>query len=394
VAPSSEVAKVGKQRAVRPELKSPYGPLCLRIGFSTRWIGITMTRVNVEKRGSYKMKALRFLGGGRVTIEQRAAPEADEDEVVVQVGYSALCGSDKRIIRDGSSRVPGHEIAGLVRDDSNGREATVLKRVVIYIPLYCGHCSQCSNGYTNRCNEMAGVIGWQVDGGLAEYVKVPGRNVVEVPNDIPLRRAVLALDTIGTATNGLHRLYHCEARNDVPIVVLGAGALGIGVAAVALYEGREVFVYDPNRERAEVCVGFGARYLNVEAVCASEKSRFRECSVVEASGSRTARKLAEVLVGQGAGVLMLGESSEEWCLGGSVRWRRTEACYVRSFYFPLTQMAENWRIVREIGAKLEDHILTYAGFDGAVDVVGTFSAGDVIKPVFTMDAVGSWDKGK
>ena len=59
---------------------------------------------------------------------------------------------------------------------------------------------------------------------------------------------------------------------------------------------------------------------------------------------------------------MLGEGEEPWSLPASVRWRRTEAAWVRSFYFPLSQAEENWRLVRNVGASLEELLVSYESF--------------------------------
>lgn len=328
------------------------------------------------------MKAIALAGNGRVELVERDRPVPSEGEVLVQVSHCALCGSDKRLIRQGADHIPGHEIAGTVVDCGPGVDTSVDERgtVVVYIPLFCGICVQCQRGRTNRCTAMTGLVGWQVDGGFAEYLVVPRRNVLPVPEDIPPARAILSLDTVGTAAHGLRRLFGAVDDRDSPVVVLGCGPLGMGVVAVAQHWGKRVLAYDVDHARAAVAAALGAEILDFDTTGVEVVRGELNPSVVDASGSAGARSLAVDLVGQGAGVLMLGEGDQGWVLPASVRWRRTEAAYVRSFYFPVGQMPENWEILRAVGHGLEDAIVTTGIFDEVPAIFAAFLAGSMSKP--------------
>lgn len=335
------------------------------------------------------VRAVSLPGGGEVTFAERAVPAARPGHVVLAVSHCALCGSDKRLIRMGADVVPGHEIVGTVVDVGAGAQwAEVGGRAVVYIPLFCGACPQCTRGATHRCTAMAGLVGWQADGGFAEYVAVPARNAVPVPDDIDPVVAVLGLDTIGTAAHGLRRLLVVLDDEDAPVVVLGCGPLGMGVAAVAVHWGRRVGVYDVDPSRARAAVALGAEVLDLAGIAVDEVRKEWNPAVVDASGAAAARALAVGLVGQGEGTLMLGEGGDPWVLPASVEWRRTEAAYVRSFYFPLDQMEENWQILRSVGAQLRRAIVSEATFDEVPRVFGAFVAGEVSKPVVAIGTGG------
>jgi threonine dehydrogenase-like Zn-dependent dehydrogenase len=332
------------------------------------------------------MKAVALLGDGRVELVERSLPALSAGEVLVRVSHCGLCGSDKRLIRQGAIHIPGHEIVGTVVDSGPGVDSSGIGdgSVVIYIPLFCETCGQCRRGRTNRCTAMSGLVGWQVDGGFAEYLTVPRRNVVPVPPDIPAARAVLSLDTIGTAAHGLHRLFATADEDDLPVVVLGCGPLGMGVVAVACHWGKRVLAYDVDAARAAMAASFGAEMLGLDSVAIDDLRGELNPSVVDASGSTGARSIALDLVGQGGGVLMLGEGDQDWILPASVRWRRTEATYVRSFYFPVGQMDENWELLRTVGDQLEDAIVTLWNFDDTPAIFASFLEGALAKPIIEM----------
>jgi len=127
------------------------------------------------------MRAARFHGGGRITIESVPPPCPVAGEVRVDVIACALCSSDLRPLRQGWPVTPGHEIAGRVNEPRHARHG---HRVLVYIPAFCGHCAPCRAGHTQFC-ETASLVGWQRAGGYADTVRVPETCLLPVPDDIP-----------------------------------------------------------------------------------------------------------------------------------------------------------------------------------------------------------------
>lgn len=328
------------------------------------------------------MRAAHFDGDGAVSIGERPDPAAGPGHAVLEVAWCAFCGSDKRLLRSGTSRVPGHEIVGRVVDPGDGPAARVGQAAAVYAPLYCGHCAWCRRGATNRCAEMSGVIGWQVDGGFAERVRVPHRNLLPVPDDVPVGRAVLVLDTLGTAAHGLDRACAAVDGATGPVLVLGCGPLGLGVVAVARHRNQTVLAFDVSPARLEAAVALGARAWDGVADESTDRGATGGFAVVvEASGAPDARRLADAAVDQGGAVLMLSEGDAPWSLPATVHWRRTEAAWVRSFYFPVGDTAANWQLVRDVGGTLEEVLVSYEPFADLPRVARAFLEGRSIKPV-------------
>lgn len=326
------------------------------------------------------MRAARFEGGGVVSFEERPEPVARPGEAVIEVEYCAFCGSDKRLLLHGSDFVPGHEVVGRVWAVGGGETPVAVgEAVAVYAPLFCGSCRWCLAGATNRCAALAGVVGFQFDGGFAERLVVPARNLMVVPTDIPLSQAVLVLDTLGTAANGIERARAAVDGNDGPVLVLGCGPLGLGAVATARRMGMEVVAHDVSAVRLAAAVGLGARRWEVPDAGADGAECFGV--VVEASGAPEARELASRVIGQGGAVLMLGEGEYPWVLPPTLRWRRTEATWVRSFYFPLKTVPRIWQLVRDLGGELEERLVSHERFADLPQVSADFLGGGSPKPV-------------
>lgn len=322
----------------------------------------------------------RFFGDGKIDFEDVTLGPVAEKEVRVQVAVCALCGSDKRLLASGSAVVPGHEIAGRVIETGPGAAVAEGTRVLVYIPVYCGECDQCSRGETNRCLNLSELVGWQRDGGFATHVDVPAQCVVPVPDDIPLDVAVLGLDTVGTAAHGLRMALRTQTETPRNVAVIGCGPLGLGVIGVATAMGLPMpHAFDPHPGRLASAVSLGAVAIDD----LTTPNQFDV--VVEVSGSAAARETAQTLVRPGGSVVALGESNEPYLMPATPRWRRTDCFTVRSFYFPTYEAGQNWPLLREKGAALRDLLSKPMSLHDLPSAFEAFVAGDYLKPYIVME---------
>ena len=186
-----------------------------------------------------------------------AAPEAGE--VLVRSTVVGICGSDlhaacgKHPFIDLPYR-PGHEVVGMVDAVGPGvDDAWVGTRVVVEPNLACGHCTQCRGGRYNICRDLL-VLGCQTPGGLADTFTIAADRLVALDPTMDDDHAIL-IEPLATPVHAVRRA--AETVGDLrgrPVVVIGAGPIGLFVLVAALHAGAKVVVADllaSKRERAE-----------------------------------------------------------------------------------------------------------------------------------------------
>jgi len=192
------------------------------------------------------MKAIVQTGAESVDLTERDRPDVEDDEVLVAVHATGVCGSDAHayLYRGGYEwvqlpRVMGHEYAGTVEVVGSGvAEFTPGDRVVEDPTRRCGRCFQCRNGQENVCQNFS-VKGMHRDGSYAEYTVAEPDNLHVVPDDVSLRDAAITepLSVAARAVYTQSRLTPGET-----VLVEGPGPIGVLVAAVADAQGASVLV--------------------------------------------------------------------------------------------------------------------------------------------------------
>jgi len=164
-------------------------------------------------------------------------PSPGAEEVLVRVASTGLCGSDVHIAVEGitpTSHLPitlGHEIAGTVVAVGaavNGWSAD--ERVCVFPVLFDGTCPSCLAGHSEVCLDRR-IIGIHADGGLAEYVAVPAKNLVAIPEGVPFDQAAICTDAVVTPFHALADVARLSAGESV--AVLGVGGLGMHAVEIA-----------------------------------------------------------------------------------------------------------------------------------------------------------------
>jgi L-iditol 2-dehydrogenase len=216
------------------------------------------------------VKALRFHQPGRVAVEEVPAPVAGPGEVVLRLHATGLCNSDVRVYlgekKAAAGVIPGHEMAGEVAEVGAGAEARVGEVVSVCPILCCGRCSFCRDGFRNRCPSRR-TLGYDVDGGIAEYVRIPAQ-MVALGHLLPMDPAVpphvrALLEPFACVLNSIEAL---DMSPGDPFAIVGGGPMGLLHILAARASGAgEVLVVEPDDARREV-----ARELGAEAVSPSE----------------------------------------------------------------------------------------------------------------------------
>jgi threonine 3-dehydrogenase len=248
-------------------------------------------------------------------------PKIGPHEVLVKVKVTSVCGTDYHIYkwdewaqaRIKPPRVIGHEFAGeVVETATDVTSCSVGEDVVAESHIACGKCYQCRTGSSHICERLA-ILGVDVDGYFAEYVKIPEHNAWPVPSGVPLETASI-LEPFG---NAVHAVFAADiAGNDVTI--FGCGPVGLSAVALTRMSGAlSVTAVDINDYRLKLAEQMGASKIinskNNDAVAEVHKdTEGRGAGVVlEMSGNEHAIKDAFRTVRNGGTVILFGIPSKE-----------------------------------------------------------------------------------
>jgi L-iditol 2-dehydrogenase len=212
------------------------------------------------------MKAAVLTGLGKIEIRDISAPRLKkEDDVLLRVGATGLCGSDVHYYREGGIgdqrvRYPfvvGHECSGIV--EKIGSAVTQLKkgnRVAVDPAIACGQCDQCLAGRTNTCRNLLylGTPG-QLSGSLCDYIVMPESNCYLLGEGMSLDEGAL----VEPLTIGLYSLRMIEGFRPDAIAVLGAGPIGLSVILAARASNvSRIYATDKVEARVEAAARAGA----------------------------------------------------------------------------------------------------------------------------------------
>jgi threonine dehydrogenase-like Zn-dependent dehydrogenase len=241
------------------------------------------------------MRALR-VADGRTTLDDVPKPEA-AGEALVRVTLSGLCNTDLELARGyaGFRGTIGHEFVGVVEDPGGGPIARG-ERVVGEINAGCGTCPRCLRGDPRHCptRTVLGIVGR--DGAHAEFLRLPARNLVRVPQAVSDTQAVF-IEPLAAACGVLER---CPMAPGTRVAVVGDGKLGLLCAMVLQANGLSPLLIGKHASKLAL-----ARAAGVDTCTIDTRPTERIFDVaVEASGAASGLELAlALLVPQGKLVL-------------------------------------------------------------------------------------------
>ena len=213
------------------------------------------------------MLAAVYHGPNDIRVENVQKPEINKDELLIKVLSASICGTDLRIFHGnhrlyppGTIRIPGHEVVGDII--AVGGEVTgysIGQRVFVAPNMGCGHCKQCITGNNNQCANYQ-ALGVTMDGGFAEYMKVPANsirqgNIIEVSKDVDPAVAAL-IEPFACVLRGQNAVH---IKPGEVVLVIGAGPIGVMHTKLAKARGAgKVIVSEPISTRADQVRKMGA----------------------------------------------------------------------------------------------------------------------------------------
>jgi propanol-preferring alcohol dehydrogenase len=212
-----------------------------------------------------KFRAVRLPAPGRRLVnETLEASNPAPGDVLVRVMAAGICHSDAHYRSGmGSTRHPctlGHEVSGVVaRVGAGVKQIRPGDRVCLHYLVTCGECRQCRAGAEQFC-ATGEMIGKHRDGGFAEFISVPARNALPLPDAIPFDQGAILMCSSATS---LHALKKARVGRGDSVAVFGAGGLGTSAIQLAKAFGAEkVFAVDINDTKLAFADRLGAVPVN------------------------------------------------------------------------------------------------------------------------------------
>jgi len=257
------------------------------------------------------MKALVYTDTLELQYRDEPDPVPGLEESLIKIEAIGICGSDMHAYHGHDARrVPplilGHEAVGIVQ---NGQQKG--KRVVLNPLITCGKCNHCLGGRSNLCAERE-LIGMRRAGAFAEYINIPERNLLDIPQDMDPVIASLA----EPAATSLHAIYLAEKISHRPLsecqaIVLGGGSIGIFAALMLKHKGcKSIYLGDTNALRRETArkMDFGTVYDPLDE---NQPEAASFDLVIDAVGSGRTRASSSELVKAGGIISHVGLMDNE-----------------------------------------------------------------------------------
>lgn len=191
---------------------------------------------------------------------ERQIQELAPDEVLVRVRASAICGSDLHIARGLHPSAPlpvtiGHEFSGdVIAVGSEVTNARIGQRVTVEPCIVCGKCDACRHGNYGYCEHISFTYR-RGDGAMADYVVVKEPYVYELPEYLSYETGAL-IEPLSVATHAVRR---ADIRLGETVLIIGAGAIGMMVAAMCRRSGAaRIIIADFSDARLEAALQVGA----------------------------------------------------------------------------------------------------------------------------------------
>lgn len=252
------------------------------------------------------MLAYTYVEKGKFELREKPQPVIQEEQdAIVRVTMASICTSDLHIKHGAVPRaVPGitvgHEMVGVV--EAVGSEVTGVKpgdRVTVNVETFCGECFFCRKGFVNNCTDKNGgwALGCRIDGGQAEYVRVPyaDQGLNKIPEGVTDAQALFVGDVLAT---GYWAARISEISPEDTVLILGGGPTGICTLLCAMLKNpKKIILCEKDAERLAFV---RKRYPEVCAVAPEElaKTVERECPhggadvVLEVAGTKETFRMA------------------------------------------------------------------------------------------------------
>jgi threonine dehydrogenase-like Zn-dependent dehydrogenase len=339
------------------------------------------------------MRGAVFLGNRQVEVRSFPDPTPGPGEVVIRMKASGMCGSDLKFYRPppGEAQkalglgeraepfIAGHEPCGVIAARGPGvseREAPIGQRVMDHHYSGCGVCGHCRVGWSQLCREGITVYGVTAHGGHAEYLKVPARTLVPLPEELSFAEGAAVSCGTGTAFGALRRM---QLAGGQTLAVFGQGPVGLSATLLGAKMGARVIAVDINPTRLALAKQFGADVAldgnspDIEKQL-KELTRGEGVDLALECSSAPAARLAAVRATRTWGTACYVGEGGEVTLNVSPDLLRRQITLIGSWTFSAMGMAECARFIADSGIELEKIFSHRWKLDQAAEAYRVFDA--------------------
>ena len=322
------------------------------------------------------MKAAVYHGKHDLRVEDFPLRELEENEVLVQVKYCGVCGTDVHIFNgDGGSYavhpplIPGHEYSGVVAKVGSAVKAVKVGDHVSGDPNdMCGECYYCKNGMQHFCTNNIG-IGTTDNGAFAEYVITHEKQLYKFSENLSFMEAAMA-EPISCCLNGIDL---CHIKMGSAVLVIGGGPIGMIMMQLAKRAGAaKLILSEPVEEKRELAMKLGAT-KTIDPIHEDVTEVLKEyCTnvdmVIECVGNIHTQEQAVKLAGKKATVMFFGLASpnDSFPLKPDDVFKK-ELTITSSFINPYTY-ERAMQVLESKALDLESLITNVVSLDDIVDV--------------------------
>ncbi|KAF2634843.1 GroES-like protein [Massarina eburnea CBS 473.64] len=261
------------------------------------------------------MKAVVFKGPHKVVIEERPIPKIqDPTDIIVKVDKTALCGSELHVFRghqpSETDFIMGHEFTGHVEElGSEVKGFEKGDRIVSPFTTCCGECFYCKHDFSSRCLKCKLFGCPALDGGQAEYVRVPlaDSTAVKAPEGVKDEVLVLMADIFPTGWFAAHNGFKEMSKEDIresTVVLVGCGPVALcALVNILDYQPKHLLAVDSVPSRLDLAKSLGAEAWNFQTDREGLDKRVKELTdgrgadvVVEVVGLSPALKMGYELL--------------------------------------------------------------------------------------------------
>ena len=256
------------------------------------------------------MQALVYTDIQKLIYREEKNPKLLNGESIIKVSASGICGSDMHAYHGHDSRripplILGHEVSGVIKEGKD-----IGKKVVLNPLITCGKCNYCKNKREHLCPTRI-ILGMnrpiERQGGFAEYVSIPDKNIYELPKNLSMKEApiaepcAVALHAVELGENELSL-----GLKDSKALVIGAGAIGLlcGLILSKVKKCKEIVIIEPNDKRLKESL----KYLDADGMKPTSKNILNDHFdiVFDTVGLETTRQQAIQTIRPGGIIIHIG----------------------------------------------------------------------------------------